>query len=108
MNTPTEKDPDRPSPGKILVIRLHAVGDVAIVLPYAASVTKIVLGAQVDFFTTEMCVPLVSAVETFTYVHSFPRCDTRSERLYHALRWAEMVRIQSYDLVVDVQNNWVT
>ncbi|MBI2618737.1 MAG: glycosyltransferase family 9 protein [Ignavibacteriales bacterium] len=44
----------------------------------------------------------------FDHVHVFPRTDSRSSRLVHALKWGSTIRKHRYDVVIDLQRNLVS
>jgi ADP-heptose:LPS heptosyltransferase len=95
-------------PRHVLIIRMHAIGDVAIVLPYAASLAALLPDARIDFLTSEPAGALVSSLTVFNTVYSFPHCEFRSQRAYETMRWSALIRKRTYDDILDMQSNWVT
>ena len=95
-------------PEKILVIRLHAIGDVAITFPSCVALRTRFSDASIDFLTLETTASLPASLEIFNSVHGFPYCDSRWERLRHALAWANRLRHNQYQVVLDLQRNWVS
>lgn len=94
--------------GRILVIRLHAVGDVAITLPYCASLRRNFPNAQIDFLTSQQCSGLATGVRTFDTVHILAPAGHRLSRLLTTLRFSLIVRNHHYDAVIDLQRNWMS
>jgi len=95
-------------PKSILIIRMHAIGDVAITFPSCAALRDRFPETRLDFLTTESASSLAEALVMFDEVHRFPSCRNRWERLRNALRWAHRLRSIHYDIVIDLQRNWVS
>lgn len=93
---------------RILIIRLHATGDVAITFPYCTSLRKSFPNAQIDFLTTEPCADLPKALTIFDNVLVFPHCANRWGRVQHTLAWCAKIPKVYYDVVIDLQRNWVS
>ncbi len=100
--------PPQSQPARILVIRLHAIGDVAITFPYCTTLRRLHPEAQIDFLTTEPCSDLPRALTIFDNVVIFRHCTTRFQRLKHALWWCARIPKFSYDVIIDLQRNWVS
>jgi ADP-heptose:LPS heptosyltransferase len=90
------------------MIRLHAIGDVAVTLPAAVALRESFPGAQIDMLTGPAAAPLAESLTTFRAVHRFPLCATPLERAYHAARMGARLSREHYDVVLDLQRNWVT
>lgn len=93
-------------PASILVIRLHAVGDVAITLPLCASVRGAFPFSRLDFLTGTETAPLVRGTGLFDHVFEFERVGNPLARSLELLRVTR--RLPRYELVLDLQRNWVT
>jgi lipopolysaccharide heptosyltransferase II len=93
-------------PKSILIIRFHAIGDVAITLPASVAVASLFPNAEVGFLTSEASVPLVRAITAFSNVYAIPSSSTRSERLKNGILTGLKMRSKRYDVVVDLQRNW--
>lgn len=96
------------TPSRILVIRLHAIGDVAITFPSCSALREQLPHTQIDFLTSETCVGLPNAIELFNHVFVFPQCESRPQRLLETALWCLKVRKFSYDIIVDLQSNWIS
>ncbi|MBI1803498.1 MAG: glycosyltransferase family 9 protein [Ignavibacteriae bacterium] len=90
------------------MIRLHAVGDVAITIPYCQGLRNRFPSAQIDLLTREDIAPLASALTLFDNVRTFPYCSSRYGRLYHTLRNSWEFPKHGYNIVLDLQGNWIT
>lgn len=113
MSNPAERLSFKPwsgagPPQRILIIRLHAIGDVAITFPVCMALREKFPQARIDFLTTTDAAPLVDALDIFNAVHRLSNSQDRGRRLYHALKWAYQLRPQAYDIVLDLQRNWVS
>lgn len=95
-------------PSRILIIRLHAIGDVAITLPYCTSLRKSFPNSQIDFLTTEPCAGLPQALTIFDNVLVFPHCSDRWERAWNTLAWCARISKFHYDVVLDLQRNRIS
>ncbi len=98
----------REGPERILIIRFHAIGDVALALPATAALRRLLPDAQIDFLTQTASAPLPRSVEGIDRVHEMPFTLERGERLRQALRFGGSAWRQQYDVVVDLQRNWVS
>lgn len=94
------------APRSILLIRFHAIGDVAITLPAAAALAALFPHAEVDFLTSETSAPMVRAIIAFSNVYAISSSSTRSERLKNGIITGIKMRSKRYDVVVDLQRNW--
>jgi heptosyltransferase-2 len=87
---------------------MHAIGDVAITFPALTSFQRLHPSTTVDFLTTAPCFSLVKVISYPGDVYSFPVCRTRGERLRAATDFALQMRRNRYDLILDLQRNWVS
>ena len=95
-------------PKKFLIIRLHALGDVAITFPAAVSLRKQFPHATIDFLTHSTASPLLDALDLFDTVHLLERSGARAGRISGALMLGLQLRSHNYDTVIDLQRNWVS
>lgn len=95
-------------PARVLIIRMHAIGDVAITFPAVIGFGKQFPGTRIDFLTTASCSSLLEVLSLTGNVHVFPICTNRWSRLMTALRFGWKARQERYDIVIDVQRNWVS
>jgi ADP-heptose:LPS heptosyltransferase len=95
-------------PDRILIIRMHAIGDVAITFPMCAALRTHLPGKQIDFLTSEAIAPMAGALTTFDHIVPFPECTSRTERIRQVVTLARTLREQRYGMVLDLQTNWVS
>src|SRR5438309_11377970 len=69
------------APERALIIRLHAIGDVAITFPSCMAFRAKFPEACIDFLTLDTTAPLAASLEIFNTVHSFPHSTSKWERL---------------------------
>ncbi len=106
----TERSSSRPwtdsvAPDRVLLIRFHAFGDVAIVFPYAAAFRSAYPSCSLDLLTGEPTADLARASGLFAEVRSVPRRSAAMYRFSDAVRAAWQLRRRYYDAVVDLQRN---
>jgi heptosyltransferase-2 len=96
------------APARILAIRLQAIGDVAVTLPYLRALQQSLPGTEIDLVTRQEVGGLVRAVDLFRHVDELG--GGRSERLQTLLAvvMAPRLRARRYDVVLDLQNNQVS
>jgi ADP-heptose:LPS heptosyltransferase len=92
----------------MLLIRLHALGDVAVTLPAARALRERYPEAQIDFLTLQENAPLLRAIGLFDRVLDFPPTSSPVGRLARAVRTGARVRARKYDVIVDLQRNRVS
>jgi ADP-heptose:LPS heptosyltransferase len=100
--------PKESTPSRILVIRLHAIGDVAITLPSCIALKERYPSIPIDFLTTEACAELPKALTTFERVYVFPSVVSRQQRVRRVLEWCAKFPKFRYDVIIDLQSNWVS
>ena len=107
---PTESFLSRPwrssrPPGKILVIRFHALGDVIITLPYLQALRNVLPPTEVHCLTREECADIPRHASMFTSVHALE--DGRRASLLSARALGLLPRLltERYDVVLDLQRN---
>jgi len=99
-----KKDP----PERILLIRFHAIGDVALVLPAAAALRALHPSAHVALLTADQTGELASATTLFDRILAPPFPRHRAGRAWYALRTGMLVRSLGYDTILDLQRNSVS
>lgn len=92
-------------PGKILLIRLQALGDVVITLPYAQAIKDAVPSAAVDFLTRREVGGIPRELPFFRRVLEIGGGrNTKLQLLSLATLLPGLLRAR-YDVVIDLQNN---
>lgn len=101
---------------KILIIRLHAVGDTAISIPACNFIKKNYPGYELHFLTTAISGGLVESFGIFSKVFDIGRgfenpkteyngLSTKFNRLVSSVKTGLKFRKNKYDIVIDLQNN---
>ena len=112
----TFKKWDKPAPPeRILIIRLHAIGDTALTIPACNSLRKKYPGAIIDYITSEQSVPMLRAIGIFDNVFAFRNFSSlgmkydslkaRLDKLKEIKKWGVALKKNNYDIVVDLQRN---
>ena len=110
---------DKPvPPERILIVRLHAIGDVSLTIPASNSLRKLLSGSRIDFFTDELSAPLVNSVEIFNNIYSFKSYSfinhaedsfrVRMNKIKEIKKWSTLLKENKYDVVIDLQSNRVS
>lgn len=95
-------------PRSILLIRLHALGDVALTLPAAQGLRDRFPAAQIDMLTSAANAPLLRSVTLFDDVPELTAAEHPAGRIARALRAGMSMRTRKYDVVIDLQRNRAT
>lgn len=103
-------------PERILVIRLHAIGDTALVLPGCNSLRKLYPSSRIDILTGELSAPLVSASGIFDNVYAFkdysafkrPSISVKLDKIKESKKWGAALKQNNYDVLIDAQSNRVS
>jgi heptosyltransferase-2 len=95
-------------PRRALVIRFHAVGDVALVLPAAVHLSRRWPGTEIDILTCSPADTLAKAIPAFHNVLTLPQGSGRLMRVFISLRTGLSLRRRKYDIVLDLQRNYIS
>ncbi len=115
-NTSFVKWDQAESPAKILIIRLHAIGDAAITLPACRSLRESFPSAVIDYLTTDNVKGLISAFNMFDHLYllesgfelsetGYDNAGKKLARLSSAAQMGMELRKNKYDAVIDLQNS---
>lgn len=96
------------SPRAILLIRLHATGDVALTTPYAHALATALSPCKIDFLTTDVCAGAVTPIRGIHRVIQYRWQLSRSLRIFTAILLALKLRRNHYDIVIDLQRSWMS
>lgn len=92
-------------PQKILAIRLQAMGDVVITLPYLQSLRNLYPQAQIDFLTREEVGDIPTRLNLFNRVFTIKGGRNFKKQFLYAMGLFPGLRAQRYDVVLDLQRN---
>ena len=96
-------------PKKILAIRLQAMGDLVITLPYLQSLRKqLPSSTKLDLLTRKEVDPIPRNLHLFDKIYSIR--GGRKFKLQLALSWLMLpsILLRRYDMVLDLQNNLIS
>jgi heptosyltransferase-2 len=96
------------APATILAIRLQAIGDVAVTLPYLRALQQALPGTEIDMVTREEAGGLPRAVDLFREVEELGGGRNERYQILLAVLMAPRLRARRYDVVLDLQNNRVS
>src|ERR1700680_1422963 len=101
----TRKNP----PQRILAIRLQAMGDVVITLPYLQCLRNALPPeGRLDFLTREETEDIPKNIDLFDHVYSIGGGRKFKKQLWSTFLLLPRLFIQRYDVVVDLQNNMLS
>jgi len=96
------------APSKVLVIRLHAIGDVVATLPACVAFRQMLPRTRIDFLTSDACFQIPSALRLFDNVHRLTRSRHRWQRAFRTMALAVRIKREHYDVIVDLQRHRVS
>ena len=96
------------APRRILVIRLQAVGDVVITLPYVEALKQLLPATSIDYLTRKEVEAIPRQISNLDKIHAIG--GGRNPKLQYLAFLARLptLRLRNYDLVVDLQNNSIS
>src|ERR1700733_3050749 len=95
-------------PKNLLAIRLHAIGDVVITLPYLRALQQSLPGTDIDFLTREEDASIPRALRLFRFVEQLGGGRSERRQLLLTPLLAPRLLARRYDVVRDLQNNRVS
>lgn len=116
-STTINKVPDIPSkpwkkntmPRRVLAIRLQAMGDLVITLPYLQQLKKMLpAGSRLDLLTREEVNAIPENIYLFDRVYSISGGRNLKKQLLFTGLLLPKLMLQRYDVVIDLQNNIVS
>ncbi|HXX62403.1 MAG TPA: glycosyltransferase family 9 protein [Bacteroidota bacterium] len=95
-------------PSRILIMRFHAIGDVALTFPALSWLRKRWPESRLEFLTMAPAGESALSLPIFDDVIIEPSPEGKVERIRFALRAAHLLRSRKFDLIIDLQRNWVS
>lgn len=95
-------------PSRILAMRFHAIGDVAVTCSALSSLRTSYPNAIIDLLTSEVPAELAESIHLFDTVIRLQLPGSRPARLAMALRAGLRSINRGYDVVLDLQRNWIS
>lgn len=96
-------------PRRLLAIRLQAMGDVVITLPYLQALRNALpVDARLDLLTREEMEDIPRNIDLFGQVYSIGGARHFRKQLLSTLLLLPKLLLQRYDVVIDLQNNMLS
>ena len=96
------------SPARVLAIRLQAVGDTVLTLPYLQALRRVLPDATLDFLTRREMADIPKSVALFDHVFEIGGGRSARLQLLSALALVPCLWAQRYELVLDLQRNRIS
>lgn len=97
------------APERILVIRLHAFGDVIITLPYLLQLKKdLPANTKIDFITLRENAPIPVGINLFSRVYKLNGNRNFRKQIFFASMLLPRLLLHKYNVIIDLQNNEVS
>ena len=100
------RSPNRPE--RVLAIRLQALGDTVLTLPYLSALRRRLPGARLDFLTRREVADIPTRLTLFDEVVELGGGRTRRWQMLGALALLPRLLAQRYDVVIDLQRSDVS
>lgn len=96
-------------PRRVLAIRLQAMGDTVITLPYLQSLRNTLPpGTQLDLLTRKEVSPIPRDLQLFNNIYAIGGKRNHRKQFLHALLLLPRLWIRRYDVVIDLQHNRIS
>src|SRR5579862_1138952 len=95
-------------PRRILAIRLQAMGDVTITLPYLRTLQEALPGTEIDFLTRDEARDIPASVVLFRRIYALGGGRNAKRQMALALALVPSLRRRRYNAVIDLQNSIIT
>jgi heptosyltransferase-2 len=106
MNIPAKKWTKKNPPKRILAIRLQAMGDLVITLPYLQALRNMLpRSTQLDLLTRKEVDPIPHNIYLFNKIYSIGGGRNFKKQFIHTWWLLPLILIRRYDVVLDLQNN---
>lgn len=109
MNIPARPWTKKELPRRILVIRLQAMGDLVITLPYLQHLrNSLPSSVRLDLLTREETADIPKNIELFDKVFSIGGKRNFKKQLFYTFLLLPRLLLQRYDVIIDLQNNIIS
>ncbi len=96
-------------PKRILAIRMQAMGDLVITLPYLQALRNFLpAGTRLDLLTREEVAPIPRALELFDHVYAIGGGRSEKKQLFFSVISLPKLFMNRYQVVLDLQNNYIS
>jgi heptosyltransferase II len=109
MHIPAKKWTKESPPKRILAIRLQAMGDLVITLPYLQALRNTLpADTKIDLLTLEENKSIPHSIELFNKIYSIGGYRNFKKQLTFTFLLLPKILFQRYDVVIDLQNNLIS
>ena len=109
MNIPAKPWTKNTPPKRVLAIRLQAMGDLVITLPYLQALRQsLPPGTRIDLLTREEVAPIPRNIYLFDKVYAIGGGRNFKKILFYSLLLLPRLFSRRYDMILDLQNNLVS
>ena len=109
MNIPRKSWNKKNSPKRLLAIRLQAMGDVVITLPYLQALrNNLPADTKIDLLTLEENKSIPHSIELFNKIYSIRGYRNFKKQLVFTSLLLPKILLRRYDVVLDLQNNLIS
>jgi lipopolysaccharide heptosyltransferase II len=109
MNIPARQWKESLPPRRVLAIRLQAMGDLVITLPYLQYLRNVLpANCQLDLLTREEVEAIPRNIHLFDRVYSIGGGRDLKKQLIHSFWLLPRLIARKYDVVIDLQNNIIS
>ena len=109
MHIPAKKWTKKYPPKRILAIRLQAMGDLVITLPYLQALRNTLpADTKIDLLTLEENKSIPLSIELFNKIYSIGGYRNFKKQLAFTFLLLPKILLRRYDVVLDLQNNPIT
>src|ERR1700681_3130112 len=109
MNIPARQWKKRSPPRRVLAMRLQAMGDLVITLPYLQHLRNVLPeNCQLDLLTREEVQAIPRNIHLFGRVYSIGGGRDLKKQLLHVCWLLPRLIFRRYDVVIDLQNNIIS
>ncbi|MBN9384517.1 MAG: glycosyltransferase family 9 protein [Chitinophagaceae bacterium] len=106
MNIPARPWTQRQLPRRILAIRLQAMGDVVVTLPYLQGLREsLPPSVELDFLTREETEGVPRQIHLFNNVYALGGGRDKKKILLYTLLMLPRLLLRRYDVIIDMQHN---
>ena len=100
---------EKRAPRRVLAVRLQALGDVVITLPYLQSLRNCLPSdARLDLLTREEVEDIPKNLELFNHVYSIGGARNPQRQLLSTCLLLPKLLMQRYDVIIDLQNSMLS
>src|SRR5258708_17622818 len=109
MNIPAKPWTKKILPRRVLAIRLQAMGDMSITLPYLQGLRDTLPpGTQLDLLTREKVAPLSENIDLCDNIYTIGGGRNLKKILFYTLCLIPRLWLRRYEVIIDLQNNIVS